>query len=356
MGLKEEIALRGLKTLVTGCSGLLGGWLTEELLSAGASVVGLDRDRRVGSRLGEFIDRIDFVDGDLEDFDLVLRVLNEFDVDFVFHLGAQAIVGVAARNPLSTFRSNVEGTWNVLEAARILNNRSGKIKGLIVASSDKAYGEQEELPYKEDAPMQGTFPYDVSKSCTDLISRSYFHSWGLPVCVTRCANLFGGGDLNWSRIVPGTIRHALRNERPVIRSDGSPVRDYLYVKDAADAIRHLGELMLEDKSVHGQPFNLSVEVPLSVLEITNKILTAVGREDLEPLIENTASLEIQKQYLSAEKFRKASNWKPQFGLEEALSETVEWYRHYFTENESVSGRTGGPGADRTKGKMRLVKD
>ncbi len=316
------------RVLVTGASGLLGGWLCRTLVERGIEVIGTDRVKRRGAVVNDLVDSIDFIQGDLEDYDFVVRILNESQAQFILHMAAQAIVGVANRNPLSTFRSNIEATWNILEAVRLLR-RDTLVSGLIVASSDKAYGDQEDLPYTEESPMQGRFPYDVSKSCADLITRSYYHSFGIPVCITRCANLFGGGDLNWSRIVPGTIRSLLRGERPIIRSDGTPIRDYLYVKDAAEAILILCKRMIEDRSLHGEAFNLSIEEPLSVAEMVSRIARLLRREELEPIIENSACLEIQKQYLSSRKFRDLTGWEPVYRLNRGLEETIKWYRDFL---------------------------
>ena len=231
---------------------------------------------------------------------------------------------VAARNPLSTFKSNIQGTWNILEAARLLKER---VKGIIVASSDKAYGDQTELPYREEAPMEGRYPYDVSKSCADLIARSYFHSYKLPVCVSRCGNLYGGGDFAFSRIIPGTIRSILAGESPLIRSDGTPVRDYVYVKDAAQALISLSENMISSKTLHGEAFNISNESPISVLDLVQKILTLMKRNDIKPTVLGNASLEIQAQYLSSSKIRERLGWVPRFDLESGLNETIKWYRN-----------------------------
>jgi CDP-glucose 4,6-dehydratase len=314
------------KVLVTGSNGFFGSWVCESLIKRGYKVVGLDRDHRHGSRIHQFLDQMDLITGDIVDYDLVLRVLNEYEIEFVYHLAAQALVGVAATNPLSTFKSNIEGTWNILEAARVLRLSSNRLAGVIVASSDKAYGDQEQLPYSEEFPMQGRFPYDVSKSCADLIARSYFSSYALPVCVTRCGNLYGGGDLNFSRIVPGTIRSALQNERPLIRSDGTPVRDYLYAEDGAEAFVTLSERMVEDRSLHGMAFNISNEKPVSVLEIVSSILRLANKQSLEPIVEAVATREIQTQYLDATRSKNLLKWHPRFGLDEGLAETIAWYR------------------------------
>jgi CDP-glucose 4,6-dehydratase len=260
----------GRNVFVTGGSGLLGSWMVDELERRGANVVCLLRDWVPDSRLVSTgaIDRVTVVRGELEDRDLLIRALNEHEIDTVFHLGAQTIVGTAARSPISTFEANVRGTWNLLEGCRLCPRLISRV---LVASSDKAYGEHPVLPYTEDAPLVGRFPYDVSKSCADLIAFSYWHTYRLPLAVTRCGNLFGGGDLNFNRLVPGTIRSALRDERPVVRSDGSFVRDYFYVRDAVQAYLALAERM-DDASFQGQAFNFGTETPLSVLEMVQAIL------------------------------------------------------------------------------------
>jgi len=309
---------------VTGATGLLGSWLTKELLARGATVTCLVRDWVPGSELlrSGSLDAVNVVRGELEDHPLLLRALNEYEVDSVFHLGAQTIVGTSSRSALSTFEANVRGTWNLLEAARACGSR---IERVVVASSDKAYGDQEVLPYTEETPLQGRYPYDVSKSCTDLIALSYHHTYGLPVAITRCGNLFGGGDLNFNRLVPGTIRSALRGERPVVRSDGSFVRDYFYVRDAVDSYLVLAE-RLPDDSARGEAFNFGNETPVSVLELVEEILVACGRTDLEPVILDEASHEIPEQFLDCGKARRVFDWKPKHTTEEGLAETVSWYR------------------------------
>lgn len=323
------------KVLVTGAGGLLGSWLCQTLIERRVHVVGLDRDYRAGAKIKELGDRVDLIGGDIVDFELVLRVLNEYEIEFVYHLAAQTLVGVALNNPLSTFKSNIEGTWNVLEASRILRLSSDRLQGVICASSDKAYGEQKQLPYTEQSPMMGTFPYDVSKSCADLLARAYYTSYGLPVCVTRCGNLYGGGDLNFSRIVPGTVRSAMRNERPVIRSDGTPVRDYIYVEDAAEACMQIADQMLSDKELHGQAFNISNEQPISVSDLVRRILTVMNKESLDPLVESSARGEIQNQYLDATRTKRILNWKPRHTLDEGLRQTIPWYAAYFDHQEGI---------------------
>jgi CDP-glucose 4,6-dehydratase len=323
------MAISDKKVLVTGCAGFLGPWVCELLLDLGVTVVGLDRVYPAASRIQLLKERMKLVDVDLEHWQPTYDVLRENDINVVFHLAAQAIVGVANKNPLPTFAANIQGTWHLLEAARLLRQSGQSIDAIVVASSDKAYGDQVVLPYLEDAPMQGRFPYDVSKSCADLIARSYFHSFGMPVCVTRCGNLYGGGDLNFSRIVPGTMLSVLAGERPIIRSDGSPVRDYIYVQDAARANIAIAVRLLEDATIGGSAFNISNDAPVSVLQMVSHILKLAGREDLHPIIEGQASCEIQAQYLSSEKIRATLGWSPEFELEDGLGRALSWYREYL---------------------------
>jgi CDP-glucose 4,6-dehydratase len=317
--------------LVTGCTGLLGSWLTRSLVEQGAHVVGLIRDVVPHSNLYRFQlqKKMNTVHGALEDYSVLERSLNEYEVDTVFHLAAQAIVGAANRNPLSTFEANIKGTWNVLEACR----HNPKVKRIVVASSDKAYGEHEELPYHENFPLRGSHPYDVSKSCTDLISHTYFKTYRLPVCITRCGNIYGGGDLNFNRIIPGTIQSVLDNERPVIRSDGLFVRDYIYVEDIVAAYLFLAEKM-DSSDIFGEAFNFSNEQPINVKDLVEKILKLMDREDLKPVILNEASNEIKYQYLSSEKARNLLGWAPKRALDEGLMDTIHWYEGYL---KDVSG-------------------
>jgi CDP-glucose 4,6-dehydratase len=319
-----------INVFVTGCTGLLGSWLTEELITLGANVIGLERDHVPQSRLYRdgLIDNITLVPGSLEDYYVIERTLNEYEIEVVLHLAAQTIVPIANNNPLSTFESNIKGTWVLLEACR----RNKQVKKIIVASSDKAYGEQKVLPYTEEMPLKGENPYDVSKSCADLIAQMYFHHYSIPICVTRCGNLFGGGDLNFNRIVPGTIRSVFYGERPIIRSDGKYVRDYFYVKDAAKAYLLLAEKM-DDSSICGQTFNFGNETPMTVLEITKEILSLMNRLDLEPIILNEAKGEILEQYLSAKKAREMLGWKPIFSVRDGLTETIEWYKGYLIQTQ-----------------------
>jgi CDP-glucose 4,6-dehydratase len=326
----EELAMSFWKdrnVLVTGASGLLGSWMTQELIARGASVTILLRDWIPGSRLVAegLLDRVNVVHGSLEDAELLLRAINEHEIETVLHLGAQTIVGTAARSAVSTFEGNIRGTWNVLEACRCLPKL---VKRVVVASSDKAYGEHPTLPYTEDAPLQGRFPYDVSKSCTDLISFSYWHTYRVPVAVTRCGNLFGGGDLNFNRLIPGSIRSLLLGQRPVIRSDGTFVRDYFYVRDAVAAYLLLAERM-DDPSFHGQAFNFGTETPMSVVQVVQALRATMGRTDLEPVILNEATHEITRQYLDCAKARQRLGWRPAFTFEQGLDEAIGWYRDWL---------------------------
>lgn len=297
----------------------------KELIEQGANVTGLVRDHVPQSNLyqGEHVKKMNIVQGALEDLPVIERALGEYEIDTVFHLAAQAIVGVANRNPVSTFEANILGTWNVLEACR----KHPLIKRVIVASSDKAYGDQENLPYDEEMPLQGKHPYDVSKSCADLISHTYFHTYGLPVCITRCGNLYGGGDLNFNRIIPQTIQLVLNGEAPEIRSDGTFVRDYFYIEDAVQAYLLLAEKM-EEHNLAGEAFNFSNEIQLTVLELVEKILKKMN-SNLKPKVLNQGSNEIKHQYLSAEKARKLLNWTPAYTIDEGLEKTIAWYTEFF---------------------------
>ncbi len=315
------------RVFVTGATGMVGSWLVKDLLAHGAYVVALVLDADPQSELYRSGDvhRVSVVNGDLEDLATLERAINAHEVDTVFHLGAQAIVGVAHRAPLRTFETNVRGTWNLLEACRV--HRS-LVERVVIASSDKAYGTPPKLPYTEDMPVAGMHPYEVSKSAADLIARAYYHTYGLPVAIARCGNVFGGGDLNWSRIVPGTIRAFVRGERPIVRSDGTYVRDYFYVKDAARAYLRLGEC-LGDTRVAGEAFNFSNESPMSVLELVGAIQKLVDAGHLEPDVRDVAEGEIHSQYLSAARARAVLGWTAEFDLEAGLRETIAWYRGFF---------------------------
>ena len=309
-------------TLVTGATGLLGGWLVARLVDAGADVVCLVRDWVPDSQLvrAGLLERTKLVRGDVRDQAVLERTVGEYEIDTVFHLAAQTIVGIANRNPISTFETNIAGTWRLLEAAR----RSPTVKQIVVASSDKAYGSHDVLPYTEEAPLVGRHPYDVSKSAADLVAQSYAATYDLPVGITRSGNLYGGGDLNWSQLIPGTIRSILRGTRPVIRSDGTYVRDYFYVEDGAAANMALAEGLARDFELRGEAFNFSNELQMTVLEVVERILGLMG-SDLEPEIRNEATNEIRDQYLSAEKARRTLGWEPLFTLDAGLRRTIDWY-------------------------------
>ncbi|WP_439621785.1 NAD-dependent epimerase/dehydratase family protein [Gemmata sp.] len=314
-------------TLVTGATGLVGGAVVRRLLRAGADVVCLVRDWVPECELVQsgMLQQVKTVRGDVRDQPVLERVLGEFEIDTVVHLAAQTLVPVANRNPVATFESNVAGTWAVLEACR----RSPKAKQIVLASSDKAYGDAEVLPYDESTPLRGRHPYDVSKSCADLIAQSYAHTYGLPVAITRCGNFYGPGDLNWNRIVPGTVRSVMRGERPVIRSDGSHVRDYFYVEDGAAAYLMLAEKLAADPTLRGEAFNFSNETQVTVLELVRTLLGLLGSR-LTPDVRNEASNEITHQSLSAAKARSRLGWRPLFTLEEGLRRTVAWYSSFLT--------------------------
>lgn len=313
-------------TFVTGATGLLGGWLVHRLVELGADVVCLVRDWVPQCELvrSHLIEQVKVVRGDVGDQALLERLLGEYEIDTVFHLAAQTIVGIANRNPVSTFETNIGGTWALLEACR----RSPTVHQIVLASSDKAYGDQEKLPYDEHAPLQGRHPYDVSKSCADLIAQAYAATYDLPVVITRCGNFYGGGDLNWNRIVPGTIRSVLREQRPLIRSDGQHVRDYFYIEDGAAAYILLAEHLAQNPDLRGEAFNFSNETPITVLELVQHVLDLMG-SDLTPIILNEAMNEIRQQYLSARKAREVLGWQPLFTLEEGLRRTIDWYTEFF---------------------------
>jgi CDP-glucose 4,6-dehydratase len=315
------------RVLVTGATGMIGSWLTRRLVERGAYVVALvlDQDPRSELVRSGTLGRISVVNGRLEEFSTLERAVTLHEIDTIFHLGAQTIVGTARRAPRLTFEANVQGTWNILDAARL---HADLVTRVVVASSDKAYGSQENLPYVEEMPLIGRGPYEVSKSCTDLIVQSFHATYGLPVTIARCGNVYGGGDLNWSRIVPGTIRSLFAGERPVIRSDGTFLRDYIFVEDVVDAYLLLAE-GLASSDIHGEAFNFSDESPLSVLAIYERICVATGRPGVEPLVLSGAQGEIKDQYLSAAKARQQLGWKPTYSLDEGLRQTVAWYECLF---------------------------
>jgi CDP-glucose 4,6-dehydratase len=313
---------------VTGAYGMLGSWLVKALLERGDRVTVLQRDRVTASALTleGTEDRCTVVRGDLGDPLLMDRTIGEEEVDTVFHLAAQTIVGTALRSPVPTFESNIRGTWTLLDACR----RHG-VARTVVASSDKAYGDHEDLPYREDHALQPRFPYDVSKACTDLIARSYWHTYGLPVAVTRFANIYGGGDLNGSRLIPEAVAAALAGRAPVIRSDGSPERDFLYVEDAVAAYLAIAYALDEDGpaagGARGEAFNAGGDAPHAVREVVELVCRVAGT-DVEPDVRGagTPTGEIDRQWVDSSKLRALTGWRPQVDLEEGLGRTVAWYR------------------------------
>lgn len=324
---KESHFWAGRRVLVTGATGIVGSWVVKDLVSKSAEVVALVLDANPRSELyrSGLIHRVTVVNGRLESFADLERAIVENEIETVIHLAAQAIVGAAHRSPLATFEANVRGTWNLLEACRL---QSGLVKRVVIASSDKAYGEHDQLPYTEDMPLQGRQPYEVSKSCADLIAQSYFCTYELPVAIARCGNIYGGGDLNWSRIVPGTIRSLYRGESPAIRSDGQYVRDYVYVKDVARAYLALAERM-DSAGVRGESFNFSPESRVTVMEIVDKMRQIMRCDHLTVTVLNQAKGEIRSQYLSSDKAKRVLGWTPGYTLEEGLKETIEWYSGFF---------------------------
>ena len=331
----------GRAVFVTGATGLLGSWLVPELVRRGANVVALVRDGAPRSKLVSdgWLDRIATVRGSLTDGELLRRSLAEYAIESVFHLGAQTLVGVAKHDPVGTLDANVRGTWLLLEAAR-----QCQVKQVIVASSDKAYGDSDRLPYREDYPLQGRFPYEVSKSCTDLITTMYAQTYGCPTAIVRCGNLFGGGDLNFSRLIPGVIAATLRSERFVIRSDGLYVRDFLYVEDAVDAYLTLAERLAAEPALAGEAFNFGLELRLTMLDLVNKVLQMMGRPDLQPVIQDIARAEIREQYLDAGKARERLQWAARIGMDEGLRRTIDWYRAFNADQSGSVAVAQRPGA------------
>lgn len=315
------------RVLVTGATGLVGSWLVKALVENKANVIVLIRDHDPQSELirSALIQKTTVVNGALENLSAIDRAINDQEIDTVFHLGAQTIVGTALRNPLATFEANIRGTYHLLECCRL---HKSLVKRIVVASSDKAYGSSPHLPYTEDMPLRGEHPYDVSKSCTDLISLSYYHTYRLPIAIARCGNIYGGGDLNWSRIIPGTIKNLYQKHPPEIRSNGLFTRDYIYVKDVVDAYLQLAQ-NLDNEDIQGEGFNFGPNRPYNVLELVESLQILMNCQDLKPIILNQAKAEIKDQTLCSKKAERLLKWKTKYSLEEGLVETIDWYKSYL---------------------------
>ncbi len=313
----------GRTVLITGAAGLLAGWVERELLEAGASVLGLD-NAWDGPRATTPPGGIDRIDGDVRDTALLGGLLSGRGIDTVIHLAAQTLVGPAIENPVDTFSNNIEGSWSVLEACRLASG----VRRIVVASSDKAYGDASGQPYREEMPLRAHHPYDMSKAVTDMLAQTYAATYALPVAITRCGNLYGGGDLNWSRIIPGTIRSVLIGEAPVIRSDGTFVRDYLYVRDAAAGVVALADAVGERPELGGTAFNFAAGFRMPVIDIVKRILTLMEL-DLEPVIMSLPLQEIPEQRVSAARARRELGWRPRTSVDSGLLETIAWYREYL---------------------------
>lgn len=324
----NKLFWKGKNVLITGYEGFLGSNLTKQMISCDANIVGLDikTSRKDTVLKKEDYQKINVIKGNVTNLSLLKFILSKHKPEIIFHLAAEAIVGKSLHDPLATFKSNIEGTWNILEVCRNFPN----VKAIIVASSDKAYGSHKKLPYKEDTPLIGNHPYDVSKSCADLLAYTYFHTYGVPVAVTRCGNIFGPGDFNFSRIVPDTIRCALAGKPIPIRSDGKFTRDYVYVDDIVSGYLLLAE-QLQKKNLSGQSFNFSDENPITVIELIKKIFQ-ISNKKLNYKILNEAKYEIKHQYLASGKAKKILGWKSKCTLEEGLKKTIEWYKIYMEVN------------------------
>ena len=322
----DKLNWKNTNVLVTGADGFIGSHIAKELIDKGVKVTTIVRDLKKTNNLDilNLRDKINIVHGNLVNFEDCERAINEYDIEFCFHIAAQAIVGPANRSPLSTFESNIKGTWNILETCRL----SKTIKGLIIASSDKAYGQQKKLPYTEDSPLKGYFPYDASKACAEMLARSYYMTYNLPLAITRNANTYGPADMNLNRIIPDVVTKLIRNEQPIIRSDGTPERDYIFIKDAVNAYIVLAE-NLHREDVVGQAFNFGTGKPISVLDLYKKIIKLMGK-NVEPKILGEAKNEIDRQYLDSQKAKKILNWEAKYDLESGLKETVDWYKTYFS--------------------------
>lgn len=313
------------RVFITGGTGLIGGYLIQKLITFGADLVVLVRDHVPHSLLNQkFLPYVTIVQGDLSQSSTLERILCEYEIQSVFHLAAQTIVPIANKNPLSTFEANIQGTWNLLEACRLVKG----VQSIVVASSDKAYGDSDTLPYTEDMPLKALYPYDVSKACADLLAKSYATTFQMPVAITRCGNFFGGGDLNWNRLIPGTIRSILRQIPPIIRSNGDLIRDYIYVEDAVDAYMTLSKALSLNPMLHGEAFNFSNASQKTTLDLVYMLLDLM-KSDLIPQIKGDNTGEILAQYLDSSKAASMLGWTATHGLENGLIKTIEWYQHYF---------------------------
>ena len=315
--------------LITGATGFLGTWLSKDLIEKGANVIALVRDEipNMPLRTMGIFEKLHAAPiGNITNYNSVMRIINEYEVETCFHLAAQTIVGTAKRNPTNTFRVNIEGSWNIFEAVR----NSQTVKELIIASTDKVYGEPMEMPIKETHPLLAEYPYDASKVCVERLARTYFTTYGMPVTITRCCNIYGGGDLNFSRIIPGTVRSIIMNQNPILRSDGTPVRDLIFVKDAANAYVTLAENM-HKKGINGEAFNFGSNAPINMLDLTKEAIKASGKTELKPDVqgEKKPDAEIDEQYLDPTKANKVLGWKPEYDLNRGLKETISWYEDYF---------------------------
>jgi len=314
--------------LITGYEGFLGSHLSKKLLELKANLYGLDilvyRKNTILTK--EDLNKIHIIKGSVEDYSLLLKIIRKNKINIVFHLAAKSLVADALNNPCQAFSTNIQGTWNLLEACR---NHS-QLKAIIVASSDKAYGEQKKLPYREDSPLMGNHPYDVSKSCADLIANAYYHTYQLPLAISRCGNIYGPGDFNFSRIIPDTIRAGLLDKTLLIRSNGRFIRDYIFIDDVIEGYILLVE-KIEKLSLYGEAFNFSNEKPISVLNLVKKIYSLLGKKPKYKIL-NQARYEINRQYLDSSKAKQILGWRPKYSLEKGLNITIQWYKSYF-ENE-----------------------
>lgn len=322
------------QVFVTGATGFIGSWLTRYLVGLGAHVTVLIYGDIPSSQLrrGGYLKKVRIVEGPLQDLQLLAKTLYEHDIDTVFHLGAQTQVTEALCDPFNTFEANIRGTYSLLEACRVQRRA---LKRIIVASSDKAYGVHADLPYVEETPFCPQSPYDVSKACADWIARSYYQTYHLPVVVTRCGNVYGGGDFNWDRLIPSVIKSLHQNQHPVLRSNGQSLRDYIFIADVVEAYLTLGA-QLEEKTLHGEAFNFGTGKPIKTLDIVEHLIRLTNKKHFTPIIEDRATGEISEQYVSSQKAWDTLQWKPKFSFALGLSMTLEWYLQFFREEEVMA--------------------